>query len=150
MSVESDVRIRPLQASDREVWGALFHGYINFYEAKVADDVIDLTWKRLLGLKDGFLGLVAVDAHDRPIGFAHVLFHPSTWSATSYCYLEDLFVDRGARRHGVGRALIRAVYEEADKRGATRTYWTTKGDNSHARRVYDRVASLTPFVQYRR
>ncbi|MEI9899495.1 MAG: GNAT family N-acetyltransferase, partial [Hyphomicrobium sp.] len=92
----------------------MFRGYINFYEAKVADDVIDLAWKRLVDLEDGFLGLVAVDEHDRPIGIAHVLFHPSTWSPTAYCYLEDLFVDRGARRHGVGRALIKAVYEEAE------------------------------------
>jgi GNAT superfamily N-acetyltransferase len=150
MSVESAVTIRPLRASDREAWDVLFHGYINFYEAKVPDDVIELTWKRLLGMEDGFLGLVAVDERDRPIGLAHALFHPSTWSATSYCYLEDLYVDRAVRRGGVGRALIKAVYEEADKRGATRTYWTTKQDNSTARRVYDRVGELTPFVQYRR
>ena len=150
MSVESDVVIRPLRESDREAWNALFQGYINFYEAKVPDDVIELTWKRLTGRQDGFLGLVAVDDNDHPIGLAHVVFHPSTWSATSYCYLEDLFVDRNARRHGVGRALIKAVYEEADKRGSDRTYWATKQDNSHARRVYDRVGVLTPFVQYRR
>lgn len=150
MSVESAVKIRLLEPSDREAWDALFRGYINFYEAKVPDDVIELTWKRLIGLEDGFLGLVAVDEHDRPIGLAHVVFHPSTWSPTTYAYLEDLFVDRNARRHGVGRALIKAVYEEADKRGATRTYWATKQDNSHARRLYDRVGVLTPFVQYRR
>jgi len=150
MSVESNVNIRVLRASDRETWESLFRGYINFYEAKVPDEVIDLTWKRLLAGDDGFWGIVAVDANDQPIGFAHALFHPSTWSPTSYCYLEDLFVDRGARRHGVGRALIKAIYEEADRRGATRTYWATKEDNSQARRVYDRVAALSPYVQYRR
>ncbi|MEI9901759.1 MAG: GNAT family N-acetyltransferase [Hyphomicrobium sp.] len=150
MSVESDVTIRPLRASDREAWEALFRGYINFYEAKVPDEVIELTWKRLIGEEEGFWGAVAVDASDRPIGLAHVLFHPSTWSPTNYCYLEDLFVDRAARRSGVGRAMIKAVYEEADRRGATRTYWTTKHDNSQARRVYDRVGTLSPFVQYRR
>jgi GNAT superfamily N-acetyltransferase len=78
------------------------------------------------------------------------VFHPSTWSPTAYCYLEDLFVGREARHHGTGRALIEAVYKEADKRGATRTYWATKEDNRTARRLYDRVATLSPFVQYRR
>ena len=150
MSVESDVSIRPLRASDREAWDRLFHGYINFYEAKVPVDVIELTWDRLMSGKDGFWGAVAVDQHDRPIGLAHVVFHPSTWSSTSYCYLEDLYVDRETRRHGVGRALIQAVYDEADRRGASRTYWATKQDNSQARRLYDRVATLSPFVQYRR
>lgn len=150
MSIESDVNIRPLRASDRPAWEALFHGYINFYEAKVPDDVIDVVWDRLLRQEDGLVGLVAVDDADRPIGLAHLVFHRSTWSPTTYCYLEDLFVDRETRRHGIGRALIKAVYEEADRRGATRTYWATKEDNRQARRLYDRVATLSPFVQYRR
>ena len=149
MSV-GDIKIRPLKTSDREAWEELFHGYINFYEAKVPDDVIALTWKRLVGGEDGFLGLVAVDDRDRPIGLVHAVFHPSTWSPTTYCYLEDLFVARDARHHGTGEALIEAVYKEADKRGATRTYWATKEDNATARRLYDRVAKLSTFVQYRR
>jgi GNAT superfamily N-acetyltransferase len=150
MSVESSVNIRPLMASDRKAWEALFRGYINFYEAKVPDDVIDVAWQRLLKQEDGMLGLVAVDENGRPIGLAHAVFHRSTWSPTTYCYLEDLYVDRDGRRHGTGRALVKAIYEEADKRGATRTYWATKDDNRQARRLYDRVATLSPFVQYRR
>jgi GNAT superfamily N-acetyltransferase len=147
---EGNITIRPLRASDREVWEELFQGYIRFYEAKVSDDVIALTWRRLLSGEDGFLGLVAVDEQDRPFGLAHALFHPSTWSPTAYCYLEDLFVARDARHHGAGRALIEAVYKEADKRGATRTYWATMDGNASARRLYDRLAKLSPFVQYRR
>ena len=69
---------------------------------------------------------------------------------TYYCYLEDLFVDIDTRRTGTGRALIEAVYREADRLGATRTYWATKEDNRTARRLYDRLATLSPFVQYRR
>jgi len=144
------ITIRPLQDADREAWERLFLGYIHFYEANVPDDVIALTWQRLVAQEDGFLGLLAVDENGRPIGLAHALFHRSTWSPTTYCYLEDLYVDRSARRAGVGRALIEAVYREADKRGATRTYWATKEDNRAARRLYDRLGHLSPFVQYRR
>jgi GNAT superfamily N-acetyltransferase len=50
----------------------------------------------------------------------------------------------------VGRALIEATYREADKRGATRTYWATMEGNATARRLYDRLAKLSGFVQYRR
>jgi GNAT superfamily N-acetyltransferase len=150
MTVDSNVRVRPLQATDRAAWENLFKGYIHFYEAKVPDDVIEVAWQRLLAQQDGLLGLVAVDASDRPIGLAHALFHRSTWSPTTYCYLEDLYVDRNARHHGTGRALIEAVYHEADRRGSTRTYWATKEDNRQARRLYDRLGTLSPFVQYRR
>jgi GNAT superfamily N-acetyltransferase len=144
------ITIRLLHESDRPAWEALFRGYVRFYEAKVPDEVVALTWRRVLAGEDGFLGLIAVDETGRAVGLAHALFHRSTWSPTTYCYLEDLYVDRDARRAGVGRALIESVYKDADQRGATRTYWATKEDNRTARRLYDRVATLSPFVQYRR
>jgi GNAT superfamily N-acetyltransferase len=142
--------IRPLESSDRTQWEALFRAYIRFYKEKVADETIALTWQRMLGQEDGFYALVAADASGRLVGLVHMLFHRSTWSPTHYCYLEDLFVDIDTRRHGVGRALIEATYREADKRGATRTYWTTRDDNAAARRIYDRLAKPSGFVQYRR
>jgi GNAT superfamily N-acetyltransferase len=144
------ITIRPLEEKDRAAWEALFRAYIRFYQAKVADDVIALAWQRVLGREDGFLGLVAAEEGGRLVGLAHMLFHRSTWSATHCCYLEDLFVDIDTRRSGVGRALIEATYREADKRGATRTYWATMEGNATARRLYDRLAKLSGFVQYRR
>jgi len=144
------ITIRPLEEKDRAQWEALFRAYIRFYKEKVPDDVIELAWQRVLQQEDGFLGLVAEEEGDRLVGLAHMLFHRSTWSPTVYCYLEDLFVDIDTRRHGVGRALIEATYREADKRSATRTYWATKADNAAARRIYDRLAKPSGFVQYRR
>ena len=132
------VRVRFLEARDEAAWRGLFEGYIQFYQANVAADVIAASWRALLsGTEGAHLGLVAVDAHDHPIGLAHVLFHRSTWSKTCYCYLEDLFVAPAARGQGVGRTLIEAVYREADKRGASRTYWATQEFNYTARTLYD-------------
>jgi GNAT superfamily N-acetyltransferase len=145
------VRVRRLEAGDKPAWLALFKGYIAFYEATVAEDVIEATWHRLLeGAPDFHIALVAVDEGDVPIGLAHVLFHRSTWSPTQYCYLEDLFVDPERRLEGVGRALIEATYREADARRCTRTYWMTQEFNYRARALYDQMATKSPFVQYRR
>jgi GNAT superfamily N-acetyltransferase len=145
------VRVRRLEARDKPAWLALFKGYIAFYEATVAEDVIEATWHRLLeGAPDFHIALVAVDESDVPIGLAHVLFHRSTWSPTQYCYLEDLFVDPERRLEGVGRALIEATYREADARRCTRTYWMTQEFNYRARALYDQMATKSPFVQYRR
>ena len=147
----SDYLIRFLQASDRAAWERLFRGYIAFYKATVADEVIDETFQKLLsGAPGTHFGLVAVDDNGRPIGLAHCLLHRSTWSKTGYLYLEDLFVDPTVRAKGTGEALIRRVYEEADKRGASRTYWTTQEFNYRARGLYDKLANKSPFVQYRR
>jgi GNAT superfamily N-acetyltransferase len=96
------------------------------------------------------VGLVAVGDHGELLGFAHLVFHPSTWSDTFYCYLEDLFVSREARGTTTGRDLIQAVYGEADRRGATNTYWQTQQYNGAARSLYDQVGHLTSFITYQR
>ena len=142
--------IRRLEARDEARWRQLFDGYIVFYQSQVPADVITATFNRLLTEEDGMAGLVAVDSSGCVIGLTNLIFHRSTWSPTWYCYLEDLYVDPGVRGAGVGRALIEATYAEADRRGATRTYWATQEHNATARTLYDHVGLLTEFVQYRR
>jgi GNAT superfamily N-acetyltransferase len=144
------VRIRRLETRDRPAWQRLFAGYILFYKATVPEAVVDTTWQRLVAGEENMLALVAVDASDVPIGLAHVIFHRSTWTAGWYCYLEDLFVDPAVRGKGAGRALIEAVYREADARRCARTYWNTQEFNYRARMLYDQLATKSPFVQYRR
>jgi GNAT superfamily N-acetyltransferase len=145
------IRVRPLEARDKPIWLALFKGYVEFYQATVSEDVIEILWQRLLQGGEGFhIAFVAVDDADTPVGLAHILFHRSTWSNGFYCYLEDLFVDPARRGRGIGRALIEAVYAEADARQCARTYWMTQETNTTARTLYDRVATKSPFVQYRR
>lgn len=143
--------IRRLEQKDKAAWTVLFKGYIAFYEATVADDVIEMTWQRLMaGTPDFHIGLVAECEVGKVVGFAHILFHSSTWSPTTYCYLEDLFVNPAMRAKGAGRRLIEAVYAEADQRKCTRTYWSTQEFNDRARGLYDQMATRSPFVQYRR
>lgn len=144
------VAVRPVVASDREAWLKLFRDYIAFYKASVPEEVIAQTWRRLLNQEDNMMALIAVEDAGRAIGIAALVFHRSTWSATWYCYLEDLFVAPEARGLGVGRALIEATYAEADRRGADRTYWATQEANATARKLYDRIGKLSEFVQYRR
>lgn len=143
--------VRALQAGDKPRWRELFDGYLQFYESSVPEETIELTFERLLG--DGEWdpsGLVALNDDGDIDGITHYVFHRSTWSATVYCYLEDLFVDPAVRGGGAGRALIEAVYDAADAKGATRTYWATQEFNYKGRILYDKVAVKSPFIQYRR
>jgi GNAT superfamily N-acetyltransferase len=144
------VNIRPLAQSDREAWLPLWRGYLTFYQASVPDEATAETWRRLTDPQGPIRGFGAVDDDGRLIGFVHYLFHPVTWSASDRCYLEDLFVSPEARGSGAGRALIEAVYEAADAVGANQVYWLTAEDNTTARRLYDRIGRLTPFVKYQR
>ncbi len=140
--------VRRLESSDRERWLELWAAYLAFYREPLSDEVTEFTFARLRDSEQGLLGLVAADASERLIGFAHLVFHPSTWSEKGYCYLEDLYVDPAARGGRVSRALFDAIFAEASARGATHTYWHTQQFNGAARSLYDIVGRLTSQVVY--
>ena len=147
-NVNDSSRVRLLQNHDLDRWRTLWQGYMSFYRADVSDDLSDLTFSRLRDGEQGMVGLVAVDADDHPLGLAHLVFHPSTWSESGYGYLEDLYVDPLHRGGQVARTLVRAVYAEAHERGVQRVYWHTQQFNGAARSLYDTVGELTSFVVY--
>ena len=140
--------MRRLQQRDRERWLELWGGYLRFYRARVSDATTEVTFSRLCEGGDGLLGLVATDVEDRPVGMAHLVFHPNTWSVEGVCYLEDLYVDPQARGGSVSQALFDAVFAEARARGVEKTYWHTQQFNGAARSLYDTVGQLTSFVVY--
>lgn len=140
--------IRPIHAGDEAQWRPLWAQYLAFYRTPLGDEVTAATFRRLIAGGPAFA--LAAERDGALAGFAHCLFHASTWSVADYCYLEDLFVDPAARGTGAGRALIEAVYAEANRRGAPRVYWMTHEDNRTARRLYDKLATKSDFVQYRR
>ena len=151
MSPATAFEIRALRAEDRADWGVLWRGYLEFYETEVAAPVYEATWSRLLSGEAGeYAGLIARSADGEALGLAHYLFHRHCWRIEDVCYLQDLFVAPAARSGGVGEALIRAVYDRADARGAGDVYWTTQHFNTTARSLYDRVGRLTPFIKYNR
>lgn len=151
MSKAAVFDIRPLRADDRADWGALWRGYLEFYETEVAEEVYEATWTRLLSGKEGeYAGLIARAPDGEALGITHFLFHRHCWRIEDVCYLQDLFVAPGARGGGVGEALIQAVYDAADAHGAGDVYWTTQHFNATARSLYDRVGRVTPFIKYSR
>src|SRR4029078_11300408 len=111
------ISVRPVEATDEGPWLALFRDYITFYEATVPEDVIALTWQRLLSRADNMMALVPADEAGRALGIAALVFHRSTWSPSWYCYLEDLFVAPAARGRGIGRAVIEEAYAHGEPRG---------------------------------
>lgn len=142
------VAIRPLRATDEADWRRLWAGYLEFYKANLPGALTDALFKRLLKGEPHFA--FVAEQNRKVVGFVHGLPHATTWSLDGYCYLEDLYVDEAARGSGAGRALIETVYAEADKRGLARVYWHTEEGNARARQLYDKLATLSDFVQYRR
>ena len=145
------ISIRPVVAADRAAWAPLWDGYNAFYErvgpTALAPEITEQTWARFLDAGEPVHALLA-EIDGRVVGLVHYLFHRSTSMPVDVCYLQDLFTAPGARGHGVGRALIEAVYDAAREAGSTRVYWHTHHANTTARALYDTLAE-TGFVVYR-
>lgn len=145
-----NVTIRPLQPADEADWRRLWTGYLAYYETTVPEDVYQTTFQRLISPDHpNQNGLIALQG-DQPVGLVHYIYHPHNWKIADVCYLQDLYADPAARGTGVGRKLIEAVYEAADAAGRPTVYWLTQDFNETARKLYDRIATVTPFIKYNR
>ena len=140
--------IRPIRPEDEPVWRLLWRDYLAFYETELPEVVYATSFARLTdpAVRD-YNGLLAL-RDDTPLGIVHYIFHRHGWQVADICYLQDLYVTPEARGTGAGRALIEAVYAEADAAGTPNVYWLTQEFNATARRLYDRVGRATPFVKY--
>jgi GNAT superfamily N-acetyltransferase len=120
--------IRPVSPADEPEWSALYAAYREFY--READDP-------------------AKAVHDgRVVGLANWREFPDQLSASTGIFLDDLFVSPEARGQGVGEQLLEALARVARDRGIDVVRWITAPDNATARRLYDRVAELAPWVTY--
>ncbi|MCF1710074.1 GNAT family N-acetyltransferase [Tabrizicola sp. J26] len=142
--------IRPLCSADEPQWRELWKGYLTFYETALPDEVTDATFARLQSDDpDEMRGRVA-EVSGRLVGMVHYVRHRHCWRDEKVTYLQDLFALPETRGTGLGRALIEAVYREADLSGSPMVYWLTARSNATARQLYDRIGVLTPFIEYDR
>lgn len=143
------VEIRKPRESDYDDWHRLWTGYLTYYESTLPEATKRHAFDRLFNDASDCHGFLAVDG-DRPIGLVHYIFHEHMWRPEGVCYLQDLYTDPESRGSGVARALIEAVYAEADAKGVPRVYWLTQDFNATARKLYDRIGKLSPFIKYDR
>lgn len=76
------------------------------------------------------------EAEGETVAYAVLLETYSTFAARPVLYLEDLYVTPAARRSGVATAMMRAVAQEALRRGCARVAWIVLDWNEPARRFY--------------
>ncbi len=143
----AQIEIRPLHPADHDAWDALWQGYLAYYQTELPASVRQIAFDRLVAADTKTHGLLACEG-GAPVGLVHYIYHDHLWRPEGVCYLQDLFTTPQARGKGVARALIKAVYRAADAAGVPRVYWLTQDFNTTARRLYDQVAKLSPFIKY--
>jgi GNAT superfamily N-acetyltransferase len=146
--ISTRIEIRPVPSSERSAWEPLWTGYLQFYKTTVRSEVYDSTWARLQNPAEP-MHLLGAYVDGKLRGIVHFIYHRTCWTIGDYCYLQDLFVAEDARKLGLGRALIEAVYKTAHEAGASRVYWLTHESNATARVLYDKLATWPGFIVYR-
>jgi GNAT superfamily N-acetyltransferase len=133
---------------DWAAWRRLYQGYAEFYRVPMDDTVAGTLWDWIHDPTHVVEAFVARDAAGVPVGLAHFRAMPRPLGGNEIGFLDDLFVDPAQRGGRVGELLLRAVAEEAARRGWAKVRWITAEDNARARALYDRVAARTVWVTY--
>ncbi len=141
--------IRELREDDFTDWHRLWTAYLAFYKTTLPEEVKTGAFARLLDAQTPVHGLLA-QVDDRPVGLVHYIFHDHLWRPEGVCYLQDLYANPAVCGCGTGGQLIEAVYAAADAAQRPRVYWLTQDFNHEARQLYDRIATLSPFIKYDR
>ena len=121
----------------------LMRGYCDFYAVAPSDDaLLDLARACIADPQLEGVQLIARDDDGGAVGFATVFWTWSTTRGARIGVMNDLYVDAGARKRGVGEALIAHCLELARERGAATLEWQTAPDNQTAQSLYDRVGGI--------
>jgi ribosomal protein S18 acetylase RimI-like enzyme len=126
--------VRTAGPDDLDALAPLFLGYLDFYD-EVAEDAAARSYlAKHLGA--GTSTILLAERGGLAVGFAQLYPTWESLSLTSRWILYDLFVEPGARRVGVGRALVTAALDHARASGAGSLSLETARDNAPAQALY--------------
>jgi GNAT superfamily N-acetyltransferase len=83
-----------------------------------------------------------VEVEGKAVGYAVFFSTYSTFECRPGLWVEDLFVQPGQRRQGIGRALLGQIAALAIERDCARVEWSALDWNEPALRFYDELGAL--------
>jgi ribosomal protein S18 acetylase RimI-like enzyme len=130
--------LRPARPEDGEAVGSLCAALAR-HEGSDAPTMTAAAFRRDgFGANPAFACLIA-EQDGRPVGYALHLGDYDTDLMCHSTYVADLYVDKTARRRGIGRALMAEVAAITQRRGGRTLHWNVLRDNPSARAFYQRI-----------
>lgn len=144
------IAVTQIKTEDRADWETMYHGYAEFYQVPMNDEILDTVWSWIFDETYPFYGLIAKNESGDTVGFMHCREMPSPLRGAKVGFLDDLFVKAEARGQGVVEALYGALNELAKDQGWPLIRWITADNNYRGRAVYDKLADKTHWVTYQK
>lgn len=115
-----------------ELLSQLFAGEVEFHP----DDDAQRRGLALIIGGDGIGRVLIGEKNGRPAGMVNMLYTVSTALGGRVAILEDVVIDKSARGHGHGKALLAAAIEAARADGCLRITLLTDSTNARAHHLY--------------
>ena len=146
------ITVSPAEPDDAAAIASLLEDLNRFYgvpEAGPPNQRLGQVSEALFGRPPSAYALLARDG-GRVAGLATYSFLWPSVGPTRLLYMKELYVPEAYRRKGVGKLLMRAVFETAAGLGCVRVEWTTDPGNTAARAFYEELGvPVQPKVFYR-
>ena len=142
------MKIENLKINDKEKWCELYHGYANFYNMPMNQDILDTVWSWIFDKENNFYAIGARSPQGELVGFMHFREMPSPLRGSLSGFLDDLYVHPDHRGSGVVQSLFKELKSLAEKNSWPFVRWITATDNHRARAVYDKISGTIDYVTY--
>ena len=142
------MKVEELNIADKEQWRLLYHGYADFYQMTMNEEILESVWSWINDNKNKFYAIGARSSDDILIGFMHYREMPSPLRGTIVGFLDDLYVHPDYRGTGAVQALFKELKIISKQNCWPYVRWITATDNHRARSVYDKISNTIDFVTY--
>lgn len=136
-----NIRIRELTVDDMPAFLALIEALADYEHLAPPDDAARNRLKRDALANPPLFRALLAEANAGIAGYAVYFFTYSTFLARPTLYLEDIFVLPEKRGFGVGRALMRALAQEAQRGGCGRMEWQVLDWNTSSQAFYQKIGA---------
>jgi ribosomal protein S18 acetylase RimI-like enzyme len=142
------VTVSTIGQADSADWQRLYHGYAEFYQVPMNDEILQTVWGWIHDVDNPFFGLIAKDEAGKALGLMHCRQMPSPLRGAVVGFLDDLFITPEARGQGVVELLYDALNTLAKEQGWPFVRWITADNNYRGRAVYDKLSDKTHWLTY--
>jgi len=139
--------IRNIEIKDKEQWKKLYHGYADFYQVTISEQILETIWDWLHDINHDLNALV-YEIDNSIVALAHYRRMPSPLRGKYIGFLDDLYVDPQFRGKKIGEKIIKKLNDISKERNWGLIRWITRNDNHNAKSLYDKVAKKSTWEVY--
>tara|TARA_B100001121_G_scaffold297634_1_gene304321 strand:- start:296 stop:727 length:432 start_codon:yes stop_codon:yes gene_type:complete len=139
--------IRNIEIKDKEQWKKLYHGYADFYQVTISEQILETIWDWLHDTNHDLNALV-YEIDNSIVALAHYRRMPSPLRGKYIGFLDDLYVEPQFRGKKIGEKIIKKLNEISKERNWGLIRWITRNDNYKAKSLYDRIAKKSTWDVY--